>query len=240
MRAHGLADLAALVDAMARRPSLFVDVIDAITSTETRFFREWAPFQAFRAHILPHLLATRGETRRLQFWCAGCSTGQEAYSLAMALDEAAGALTGWTVDIVATDLSATAIGVAEDGLYSHFEVQRGLSTKRLLRYFRPDSGAWRVDARLRKRVAFRTFNLLSDYSQLGGFDVILCRNVLSAFTPEARRDVLTRLERALNDGGYMFAGADESVSEANAFFAPSAPDGVWRTRRRAPPNLRLA
>jgi chemotaxis protein methyltransferase CheR len=242
MRAHGLADFASLADAFERQenPALTRDVIDSMTTNETQFFRDRTPFETFRARALPELIASRADERRLRFWCAACSTGQEAYSLAMTLDQEARALRGWSLEVLATDLSATAIDAARKGGYSQFEVQRGLSTSRLLRYFHREEEGWRVNEHLRARVEFRDFNLLSDYAELGAFDVIFCRNALMYFEPETKRAVLARLSRALKEGGYLFLGATEPMSERNAFFTPVAPNGAWRLRRHAAPQLRLA
>ena len=188
---------------------------------------------------MPELLSSHAHDRRLRFWCAACSTGQEAYSLAMTLDQDGRALRGWSVEILATDLSEAAIQSARTGTYSQFEVQRGLSTGQLLRYFHRQDETWRVNEHLRARINFRDFNLLEDFSDLGKFDVIFCRNVLMYFDPELKRAMLARLNQALNDGGYLFLGASESANEANALFTQVSPDGLWRARRRAP-QLRLA
>lgn len=242
LRAHGVADFSYLVDALERRdnPALVREVIDAMTTNETLFFRDRTPFETFRTRVLPDLLAARANERRLRFWCAACSTGQEAYSLAMTLDQDARALRGWSIEILATDLSTSAIDAARVGSYSQFEVQRGLSTGQLLRYFHRQEETWRVNEHLRARINFRDFNLLTDFTDLGKFDVIFCRNVLMYFEPEVKRSVLSRLAHALNDDGYLFLGASETASEANALFAQVSPDGLWRARRRAPPQLRLA
>jgi chemotaxis protein methyltransferase CheR len=242
IRAHGLSDLAELVDAIARgdKTALAQDVVEAMTTQETLFFRDRSPFDYFRTAILPELIASRANERRLRFWCAACSTGQEAYSLAMTLDHEARALRGWTLETLATDLSAPAVESARAGRYSQFEVQRGLSTSQLLRYFHRDGDGWRVNEHLRARIDFRDFNLLSDYAELGTFDVIFCRNVLSSFEPETKRVVLARLRQALSEGGYLVLGTAETVSEASVQFTQVTNDGVWRARRRAPPHLRLA
>lgn len=242
MRAHGLAGFADLADAFERGDNdpLMREVIDALTTNETFFFRDRTPFDAFRTQILPSLLVSRAQGRRLRVWCAACSTGQEAYSLAMLLENEAATLRGWSLDILATDLSTRAVETARNGRYSQFEVQRGLSTNLLLRHFHRDGASWRVNEHLRACIAFREFNLLSDYAALGGFDVIFCRNVLMYFEPDTKRAVLARLAGALNEGGYLFLGASETAAEAAAFFAQTTPDGVWQTRRRAQPQLRLA
>jgi chemotaxis protein methyltransferase CheR len=242
IRERDLADFNALVDAFERAddPSLTRDIIDSMTTNETLFFRDRTPFENFRARVLPDIVASRASQRRLRFWCAACSTGQEAYSLAMTLDQEATMLRGWTLEVLATDLSTAAIETARAGGYSQFEVQRGLSTSQLLRYFHREDETWRVNEHLRARIDFRDFNLLSDYSELGAFDVIFCRNVLMYFEPELKLAVLSRLARALGEGGYLFLGAAETTTEANAFFSPVTADGVWRARRQAPPQLRLA
>lgn len=241
MRANGLSDFHELVRAFERRDdtALVREVMDAMTTNETLFFRDRTPFEAFRTRVLPDLISSHAQERRLRFWCAACSTGQEAYSLAMTLDQDARALRGWSIEILATDLSSSAIESARTGTYSQFEVQRGLSTGQLLRYFHRQEETWRVNEHLRARINFHDFNLLQDFSDLGRFDVIFCRNVLMYFDPEVKRAVLARLNQALNDDGYLFLGASESASEANALFSQVSPDGLWRARRRAP-NLRLA
>ncbi len=232
MRAHGFASMAPLVEAFEQDddPELAQKVVDAMTTNETLFFRDRTPFENFRGHVLPSLMERRAATRRLRFWCAACSTGQEAYSVAMTLDQEARALRGWSLDIVATDLSTTAIEMARSGSYSQFEVQRGLPTGHLLRYFHRKEESWRINEHLRARVEFRDFNLLADFAPLGKFDAIFCRNVLMYFEPETRRSVLQRLDRALNPGGFLFLGASEGAAEAGALFAPFSGDGVWQVR----------
>ena len=242
MRANGVAGFSELADAMERRdnPTLVGEVVDAIATNETLFFRDRTPFEAFHDRVLPELMAARSRERRLRFWCAACSTGQEAYSLAMTLDQEARALRGWNIEILATDLSATAIDAARKGIYSRFEVQRGLPTGQLLCYFHRDDDNWRINEHMRARIIFRDFNLLSDFDDLGKFDVIFCRNVLMYFEPEVKASVLSRLSFVLADDGYLFFGASENVGAANANFSQVSRDGVWRSRRHARPQLRLA
>lgn len=225
-----------LADAMERREheALIRETIDAMTTNETLFFRDRSPFESLRERVLPDLIAARATQRRLRFWCAACSTGQEAYSLAMTLDQDARKLRGWTIEILATDISEQAIVAARAGVYSQFEVQRGLSTGQLLRYFHRDEETWRVNEHMRARVDFRTFNLLDDFSSLGVFDVILCRNVLMYFDLETKKNVLERLNESLNNGGYLLLGASESASDATTIFAQGSNDGVWRSRTQQP------
>jgi len=241
MRVHGVADLAELTWMIERRENdaLVREAMDAMTTNETSFFRDHAPFDEFRERILPELIAARARERRLRIWCAACSTGQEAYSIAMTLDHAARALRGWNVEILATDLSHSAIVAARKGVYSQFEIQRGLSTSRMLRYFHRHEEHWRVNEHLRASIGFREFNLLDDFDGLGKFDVVFCRNALLYFEPEAKLDVLSRLAKSIADDGYLFLGSAESAGEAGGVFAPGG-GGVFRQRVRVRPQLRLA
>jgi len=242
MRARGLSDFAEFARLVERRDdeSLVRELIDAMTTNETSFFRDRAPFEAFSDELLPRAIAARARERRLRLWCAACSTGQEAYSLAMTLDQNASALRGWSVELLATDLSRAAIETARRGCYSQFEVQRGLSTSQLLRYFHRREDGWRVNEHIRARVAFREFNLLSDFGALGKFDVIFCRNVLLYFDRETKRDVLGRLARALADDGALVLGASEIAGDVHPAYAVSARSGVLRPQARTSPRLRLA
>jgi chemotaxis protein methyltransferase CheR len=220
-REAGLADLGALMKRLQTGDrALAQSVVDAMMTNETFFFRDRAPFDKFRNVILPNLLAARASERRLRIWCAACSTGQEPYSLAMLLDEEARKLTGWSVEIVATDLSRRAIEAARQGLYSQFEVQRGLPITMLLRYFQRAGERWQINEFLRSRINFREFNLLSDYRPLGTFDVIFCRNVLLYFDVPTKRDILARLSRALAADGFLLMGSAETVIGLSDTFAP--------------------
>ncbi|MGA8171761.1 MAG: protein-glutamate O-methyltransferase CheR [Methylocystis sp.] len=242
MRAHDIVDFLELTQAIDRRENdaLIEEAIDAMTTNQTSFFRDRAPFEAFRARILPELMAARERERRLRIWCAAVSTGQEAYSLAMTLDEAARELRGWSLEILGTDISGAAIETARKGVYSHFEVQQGLSTTHLLRYFHREEECWRVNDHLRARVAFGQFNLLSNPMDLGPFDVILCRNAVTHFGQDAKRDVLERLARLLAEDGYLFLGDADTVDEAASCFVPTSHRSVWRRRARPRPKLALA
>jgi chemotaxis protein methyltransferase CheR len=187
------------------------DVVEAMMTNETFFFRDRAPFENFRKFILPHLLEARREVRKIRVWCAACASGQEPYSLAMLLDEEAFRLAGWNVEILATDLSRAVINAARQGIYSQFEIQRGLPITQLLRYFRQEGERWRINEHLRSRVRFEEFNLLSDYAPLGTFDVIFCRNVLIYFDLPTKTNVLDRMAKALAPDGCFIMGAAETV-----------------------------
>ncbi|MEJ0049971.1 MAG: protein-glutamate O-methyltransferase CheR [Methylovirgula sp.] len=187
------------------------EVVEAMTTNETFFFRDRVPFDNFRKVILPHLLEARRESRQIRIWCAACSSGQEPYSLSMLLDEEAHRLAGWSIEILATDLSRAVVNAARQGVYSQFEVQRGLPIAQLLRYFRQDGERWRINEHLRSRIRFTEFNLLSSYAALGRFDVIFCRNVLIYFDVPNKKDVLERMAGALAPDGFFVMGAAETV-----------------------------
>lgn len=220
-RAH-LPDLGALVRRLISDgdPELVREVVEAMTTNETFFFRDRTPFDSFRKLILPELLQARKDVRRIRIWCAACSTGQEPYSLAMLLDEEAQRLTGWNVDILATDLSRSVLETAREGIYTQFEVQRGLPISQLLRYFRQEGDRWHIHEHLRSRVRFEEFNLLSDFSSLGTFDVIFCRNVLIYFDVATKQNVLNRMARIVAPDGYLVLGGAETVSGLTDAFAP--------------------
>jgi chemotaxis protein methyltransferase CheR len=241
LRAHNLADLAQLSRAIDAQESeaLVSDVIDALADIETSFFRDHAVFEEFSGRLLPELMKARSEIRRLRIWCAAVATGQEAYSLAMALDHEAQALRGWTVELLATDMSGAAIDAARSGVYSQFEVQRGLSTSRLLRYFHRYEDNWRVNEHLRAWVSFERFNLLSDPRDFGTFDAIFCRNALLRFEPRRKHETMARLGRALAPDGFLVLGASESLGEDCENYAAASGCGIWRSRARRRPRLAL-
>ena len=186
-------------------------VIEALTINETSFFRDRALFTAFSERLLPAIVAQRKEQRRLNIWCAGCATGQEPYSLAMLIDEHSRLLSGWQVEILATDLSAPIVDLARRGVYSQFEVQRGLPVKMLLRYFTQQGDSWRISDYLRAKISFRTQNLMAAPRDAGKFDIIFCRNVLIYFDVSTKRKVLGRLTDALAPEGILVLGAAERV-----------------------------
>ena len=194
-----------------RRSELADAVAETLTINETSFFRDRALFAAISEVLLPKLLATRREQRRLRIWCAGCSTGQEPYSLAMVLDDMTRQLAGWQVEIVATDLSRPVIDFAKAGVYSQFEVQRGLPVVMLLRHFVREGEGWRISDYLRAKVSFRTQNLLAIPREVGPFDLVFCRNVLFYFDAATKRRVISGLVGALQPDGFIALGGAERV-----------------------------
>ena len=211
MESARIKDLADLVRRFDSEPTLLDAVVQAMTTNETLFFRDRAPFDDFREILLPRLMAARQQTRRIRIWCAAASTGQEPYSLAMILDEQARKLAGWQVEIVATDISQRVVQAAREGLYNQFEVQRGLPITMLLRYFKREGEMWRINEHLRSRVTFKTQNLMADFRGLGSFDVIFCRNVLIYFDVDNKIRVLDRLAQALPSDGVLCLGAAETI-----------------------------
>jgi len=206
----GLDELVAML-LKGQSSKLAKDVIEAMTINETYFFRDKSPFDQFRSFMLPALLAARQSERRLRIWSAAASTGQEAYSLAMILDEFAARTPGWKIEIVGTDLSEQVLEKARKGIYSQFEVQRGLPAPMLLRHFNQIGESWQLSDHIRSKVTFRPLNLLSDYASLGRFDLIFCRNVLIYFDATRKADILARMTRSLAPDGYVILGASESL-----------------------------
>ena len=206
----GLDELVLLLQ-KGQSPKLAKDVIEAMTINETYFFRDKSPFDQFRSVMLPALLAARQNEKRLRIWSAAASTGQEAYSLAMILDDFAARMVGWKIEIVGTDLSEQVLEKARKGIYSQFEVQRGLPAPMLLRHFNQIGESWQLSDHIRSKVTFRQLNLLSDFTALGRFDVIFCRNVLIYFDAVRKTDILARMTRILAPDGFVILGASESL-----------------------------
>lgn len=195
-------------------------VAETLTINETSFFRDKGLFSAFADSLLPELMEARRDRRRLRIWCAGCSTGQEPYSLAMMIDEQARKLSGWQIEIVATDISRPVIENAKRGTYSQFEVQRGLPVAMLLRYFRRVGDLWQISDYLRAKVSFKTRNLMADVRDLGTFDIVFCRNVLIYFDVATKKRVLDSLSDTLAGDGYLVLGAAERVGGIHGGLQP--------------------
>jgi chemotaxis protein methyltransferase CheR len=215
----GIAELVAKIKAGADK--LTSDVVEAMTTNETFFFRDKIPFDHLREAILPALVQARASRRSLRIWCAASSTGQEPYSIAMCVKEFAG-LAGWRVEIVATDLSQEVLEKSKAGLYSQFEVQRGLPIHMLVKYFTQTGELWQLNADIRAMVQHRQLNLLQDFSHLGTFDVIFCRNVLIYFDQDTKVGIFERLSKMIESDGVLVLGAAESVVGISDAFKPYA------------------
>ena len=220
-RKAGLSGISELVKKMKGGPaSITTQVVEAMTTNETFFFRDKVPFEHFRNSIMPEILAARASRRSVRIWCAAGSTGQEPYSLAMSLKEMGAALAGWRVEILATDLSVEVIEKSRAGLYSQFEVQRGLPIQMLVKYFKQIGELWQINADIRAMIQHRQLNLLHDFSGLGTFDVIFCRNVLIYFDQDTKVDIFRRLARASEPDGFLALGAAETVVGLTDVYKP--------------------
>jgi chemotaxis protein methyltransferase CheR len=215
---NGIAELVTKIKGGSE--ALTSDVVEAMTTNETFFFRDKVPFDHLRQTILPALLKARASRRLLRIWSAACSSGQEPYSIAMCLKEYAAALAGWRVEILATDLSQGVLEKSRAGIFSQFEVQRGLPIQMLVRHFTRVGELWQLNADIRAMVQHRQLNLLQDFSHLGTFDVIFCRNVLIYFDPDTKGRIFDRLAKAIEPDGVMVLGAAESVVGISDAFKP--------------------
>lgn len=212
-------------------------VIDAMMTKDTAFFRDWLPFEHFRKVVLPNLIKRRTSTRTFRILCAGVSTGQEAFSLAMLVRDYGGELNGWKVEIVGVDISRSALSAAQLGTFSQFDVQRGLPIRTLLKHFTRRDEAWTLNGDVQGMVGFMHWNLLDDIFPLGRFDVVMCRNILTAFDLQTKFAVLQKLSRAAHDDGVLYVGAKEPMNGISSMFKPIDAElgvhAVNRTERNA-------
>ena len=212
--AHNCDSLADLVAGLRKSTlgALGRDVVEAMTTNETSFFRDKHPFDTFEKVLMPALIEARKTKRSVRIWCAAASSGQEPYSLAMILDGLKAQLAGMRWEIVATDIDTQILDKAKTGIYTAFEVQRGLPVQNLVKYFTQlDDGNWKFKDEFKRGITFKQGNLLKDFSLLGKFDIIFCRNVLIYFDPQTKGEVLDRMSKSLNDDGYVFLGGAETV-----------------------------
>jgi chemotaxis protein methyltransferase CheR len=237
-RREGYASPADLIQAIRSRrdDKLMWGVTEALTSSETSFFRDRTPFDLFREDMLPELAARRGE-RPIRVWSAACSTGQEPYSLAMIVDAERPHLPGAHIELYGSDLSERCLEKAQSGLYTQFEVQRGLPIRLLVQHFEQIDELWALSPRVRQMVRWRRINLLADLRALGQFDVIFCRNVVSAFDEAVRRRVLDQLASALPVDGRLVLGNDEAVEDVTDTLRPVP---GWRGIYAPTPGVRQA
>ena len=220
-RRAGLPGIAELVQKLkGGADAMTTEVVEAMTTNETFFFRDKIPFDHLGDTILPAMLQARANRRSLRIWCAASSTGQEPYSIAMCLREKAQALSGWRIEIVATDLSQEVLEKSKSGIYSQFEVQRGLPIQLLVKHFTQIGELWQISPDIRGMVQHRQLNLLQDFSHLGKFDVIFCRNVLIYFDQGTKVAIFERLAKQLEGDGVLLLGAAESVVGISDAFKP--------------------
>ena len=231
MRERGYDSVDQLVSRLVSRsdPALSDAVIEALLNNETYFFRDKLPLDLLMAGPIQKLERARASRKRLSIWCAGCSSGQEAYSLAMSFADEKLRWAGWHIEIVGTDLSKRAIERAKSGTYSQFEVQRGLPVMQMIRWFDElGGGDWRIAEPLRRQVRFESRNLIEPPPTPGRFDIILCRNVLLYFAPEMRRLAFNRLAEAIAPDGALMLGAGETVmGQTDRFISDAECRGLY-------------
>ena len=235
LRERGIGTLDELITilVMGKEPKLSDQVVEALLNNETYFFRDRTPFDVLSRHALPNLAIKRASKKKLRIWSAGCSTGQEVYSLAMLFAEQAEQWRGWTIDILGTDVSQTVIDKAKAGAYTQFEVQRGLAITQTIRWFEETADGWRVVDPLRKQVRFQVHNLLEQPPGLGSFDVVLCRNVLLYLSAEKKTLAFDRLASAMAPDGYFMLGAGETViGQTKKLAADPQARGLYRLDSR--------
>jgi chemotaxis protein methyltransferase CheR len=213
LRERGIASIDELITilVMGKEPSLAERVVEALLNNETYFFRDRSPFDTLARSALPALAQRRASAKRLRIWSAGCSTGQEAYSLAMLFAEEPSKWQGWTIDILGTDVSDSVVQRARSGTYTQFEVQRGLGIGQMIKWFEETPNGWRAVEALRKPLRFQVHNLLEPPPHPGGFDIVLCRNVLLYLDTETRERAFERLASAMAPDGWLMLGAGETV-----------------------------
>ncbi len=243
-REHGISNLDQLVcllDEPRRRShdrDLATEVVEALLNNETYFFRDKPTFDQIPDDVLPELARRRAQTKRLSIWCAGCSTGQEVHSLAMLFEDNKDKWNGWTIDILGTDISHRAIRTARTGLYTQFEVQRGLGVAQMLRHFEETPGGWQILDHVRHITRFQQHNVLNDPPARARFDLVLCRNVLLYFTQETREAAFARLASAMTNDGFLMLGAGETVVGQTRDFEPSVGRPSMYERTDATARLR--
>lgn len=230
-RRHGCKDISELIDLYRERrdESVAVDIVEAMNTHESLFFRDRSPFDLFKSHIVPELLKRRAAKKSFRVWCAACSSGQEPYSLAMVLDDMQAQLQGWRAEIIATDISHSVLDRAAQGLYTQFEVQRGLPVQYLMKHFNQEGESWRLSTDIRDRVRFQHFNLLGSAKGLGTFDVVFCRNVLIYFDVPTKGTVLDSIAGTMAKDGVLFLGSAEStIGITDKFWPVEAGRGVYK------------
>jgi chemotaxis protein methyltransferase CheR len=200
--------------------SLISEVIDAMTTNETSWFRDHYPFQAMQSHVLPELTRNRGRQRTLRIWSAGCSSGQEPYSIAMVAQDHFALHPGWAIDIIGSDLSDVMLEKARNARYGQLEVNRGLPVAMLVRHFERLGTEWQLRPEIRRMVTFQNLNLAQPIASMGTFDVIFLRNVLIYFDADTKRGIFEQVKRMLRPDGYLFLGGSETTLNVDPDFEP--------------------
>ena len=231
LRERGISTLDELITilVMGKEPSLSQMVVEALLNNETYFFRDRAPFDVLQRHALPELAQRRAKSKRLRIWSAGCSTGQEVYSLAMLFAEEREKWRGWSIDILGTDVSTACVDRARKGAYTQFEVQRGLGINQTIKWFEESADGWRAVEELRRPIRFQVHNILEQAPHPGGFDIVLCRNVLLYLSAEKKTLSFERIAGAMAEDGWLMLGAGETViGQTNKLGADVNARGLYR------------
>ena len=220
---HGFNDIGAMISSLQTQhnESLTIEIIEAMNTHESLFYRDMAPFNLFQDVLLPQLLERRKAHKKIRIWCAACSSGQEPFSLAMILAEESERLQGWKTEIIATDISHSILAQASRGVFTQFEVQRGLPVGKLIKHFtsQPEE-KWQINDDILNMVQFRHTNLLDDRYNLGVFDVVFCRNVLIYFDLETKTKVMATMSKYMADDAVLFLGSSESTIGITKDFQP--------------------
>ena len=206
-----LDDMTKVLRSSAADKNMISEVIDAMTTNETLFFRDDRPFKYFKTGLVPEITKLRDAKKSLRIWSAASSTGQEPYSIAMTLLETLPGIDNWRIEILATDISDSALAQARKGEYTQFEIQRGMPIQLLWKYFKQEGATWKIADKLKSMVRFENFNLLEPMERFGTFDVIFCRNVLIYFDEPLKKKILSNLARRMAPDGYFFMGGSETV-----------------------------
>jgi chemotaxis protein methyltransferase CheR len=238
-RDHGLTTVSELVDKLRTREltsALHDQVVDALTTNETTFFRDYNPWESLRTLVMPELLARKERTRTLAIWSAGCSSGQEPYSIAMSIREHFPELLTWQLSILGTDISGSVLDRARAGRYGQLEVNRGLPAHLLVRHFTRAGMEWEIEEPIRRMVRFERHNLNDAWPSMPPFDLVLMRNVMIYFETEAKRQVLAKMHGQLAPHGYLLLGASETTYSLSDDFIRE-PDGrtAWYRPVRTDP-----
>lgn len=222
-RGQNLQDIGQLCNMLRTSPneSLLTEITEAMTTNESSFYRDIKPYEALRNIVIPMIMERNAAIKKMRIWSAACSTGQEPYTISMCIKEDAAKLVGWNFEIIATDLAKKVVDKAKEGIYSQFEAQRGLPIQILMKYFTslPDT-SWQIKDVIRASVQFKLQNLLTDYSSLGKFDIVFCRNVLIYFDEQTKAQVTDKMARVLSSGGVLVIGATETLIDPNGLFEP--------------------
>lgn len=210
----GFDNLDAMTAALRGVPNkeLINDIVEAMTTNETSFFRDTKPFDLLKNTVLPYFVKNNARpAKRLRIWCAAASSGQEPYTIAMILKEEAAKMPGWSFEIIATDISNEILDQAREGIYTQFEVQRGLPITYLMKYFKQNGDKWQITPEIKSMIKYQYFNLLDPMTNLGQFDIIFCRNVLIYFDQPTKKSVMERMAQQMPKDGFYFLGGAETV-----------------------------